>query len=237
MDNHSSIFGLLSGMDELLLSFGFESWVYSVKILNQIPENAIEEVIYNCNHDFMDASDEFHTRNLRDLYQTRTPDKPTVYNPGFLEERKKLWKDFRPESRIILDERIAIGSQEFRHSLTTLGKYGEKGIIRLRSRNRKKIRINDMTSNVQAVNVIFPFMHTKYIELKGWKPPGSFFELTERELECLRWAAAGKTSLETGVIMNITERTVKFHLVNAQKKLMSKNKTQAVARAILYNYL
>ncbi|MBF0420477.1 MAG: helix-turn-helix transcriptional regulator [Magnetococcales bacterium] len=237
MDQYNSINGLLSGMDKLIISIGFECWVYSIKMLHEFPEKTIDEVFHNCNQYFMNDSDEIYTSGIQQSYHGQTPDKTLANNPIFHESKKNLWKHFRPMARIILEEKNDISFIEFGYSLTTPGKFGEKGILLLRNINRKIAGINDMTSNIQAVNVIFPFMHLKYIKLKGWNPPGSFLELTERELECLRWAAAGKTSLETGVIMNITERTVKFHLVNAQKKLMSKNKTQAVARAILYNYL
>lgn len=56
--------------------------------------------------------------------------------------------------------------------------------------------------------------------------------LSERETECLRWAAEGKTAWETGQILNIAERTIVFHLNNAMKKLGAVNRTHAVARAL-----
>jgi LuxR family quorum sensing-dependent transcriptional regulator len=43
--------------------------------------------------------------------------------------------------------------------------------------------------------------------------------LTAREREVLRWVAGGKTSWEISVILRISERTVKFHLVEALRKL------------------
>jgi len=54
--------------------------------------------------------------------------------------------------------------------------------------------------------------------------------LTVREKECLLWSAEGKTSLETSVILNITESTINFHLKNVIKKLDCMNKTQAVQK-------
>ncbi|NKC11334.1 MAG: LuxR family transcriptional regulator [Gammaproteobacteria bacterium] len=56
--------------------------------------------------------------------------------------------------------------------------------------------------------------------------------LTQRERECLTWAAEGKTAWETGQILNISERTVIFHLQNAAEKLQVVNRPQAVARAV-----
>ncbi|AKJ26898.1 autoinducer binding domain-containing protein [Caldimonas brevitalea] len=56
--------------------------------------------------------------------------------------------------------------------------------------------------------------------------------LTERERECLRWAAAGKTSWETSQILSCSEATVNFHLRNVIQKLSASNRRQAVARAL-----
>jgi DNA-binding CsgD family transcriptional regulator len=56
--------------------------------------------------------------------------------------------------------------------------------------------------------------------------------LTVREKECLLWATEGKTAWETSQILNISERTVTFHLQNVQGKLGVNNRQQAVARAV-----
>ena len=56
--------------------------------------------------------------------------------------------------------------------------------------------------------------------------------LTQREQECLRWAAAGKTSWEISFILKCSEATVNFHVRNVIKKLDVANRRQAVARAL-----
>ncbi len=56
-------------------------------------------------------------------------------------------------------------------------------------------------------------------------------DLTEREVECLRWAALGKTDQEIGMIIYRSPTTARFHIDNAAKKLNSVNRTQAVAKA------
>ncbi|HJT97571.1 MAG TPA: LuxR family transcriptional regulator [Rhodanobacteraceae bacterium] len=61
--------------------------------------------------------------------------------------------------------------------------------------------------------------------------------LTARELECLRWAAEGKTGWEIGRLLSISERTVVFHLENAARKLHVFGRRQAVARAIALQLL
>ena len=56
--------------------------------------------------------------------------------------------------------------------------------------------------------------------------------LTARELECLHWAAEGKTSWEIGRVLGVSERTVVFHLQNAAHKFGVNGRQPAVARAI-----
>ncbi|MFP7675522.1 helix-turn-helix transcriptional regulator [Marivita sp. S0852] len=56
--------------------------------------------------------------------------------------------------------------------------------------------------------------------------------LTPREKEVLQWAARGKTSWETAVLLDLSEKTVKFYLSNARKRLAVQNKTHAVAMCV-----
>ncbi|MEQ1863955.1 MAG: LuxR family transcriptional regulator [Micropepsaceae bacterium] len=55
-------------------------------------------------------------------------------------------------------------------------------------------------------------------------------KLTLREIECLRWAALGKSAWEISRILGIARRTVSFHLENAKAKLGVRSVCQAVAR-------
>jgi DNA-binding CsgD family transcriptional regulator len=57
--------------------------------------------------------------------------------------------------------------------------------------------------------------------------------VSARELDCLKWTAAGKTALEASIILGISERTVRFHLNAAREKLGCVTTTQAVAKAIV----
>jgi DNA-binding CsgD family transcriptional regulator len=61
--------------------------------------------------------------------------------------------------------------------------------------------------------------------------------LTVREKETLRWTALGKTYFEISMILTIDIRTVKFHLVNAMRKLQASNKAEAAVKAALLGLL
>jgi DNA-binding CsgD family transcriptional regulator len=57
--------------------------------------------------------------------------------------------------------------------------------------------------------------------------------LTEGEREVLTWTAAGKSSWEISVILNMSEAGVVWRLKQAMGKLKASNKTQAVVNAIV----
>jgi LuxR family quorum sensing-dependent transcriptional regulator len=70
--------------------------------------------------------------------------------------------------------------------------------------------------------------------------PGSTIEhvdLTPRERECMKWAAAGKSEWEISQILGISEHTSEKHLLNAKQKLGAVNRVQAVAEAIRRGYI
>lgn len=56
--------------------------------------------------------------------------------------------------------------------------------------------------------------------------------LTKREIDCLYWAANGKTDGEIGEILNIARWTVVTYLTNAKLKLGCSNRTSTVATAL-----
>jgi LuxR family transcriptional regulator, quorum-sensing system regulator CciR len=64
-------------------------------------------------------------------------------------------------------------------------------------------------------------------------PPalGAGSQLSERELECLTWAALGRTDVEIGLVIHRSPTTARFHIDNAVRKLGARNRTQAVAIA------
>ncbi len=77
-----------------------------------------------------------------------------------------------------------------------------------------------------------------YIQVMGARqalPSGS--RLSKREVECLRWAAIGKTDLEISMIMSRSRATVRFHIHNASTKLDAVNRSQTVFKAAQLGYI
>ena len=59
------------------------------------------------------------------------------------------------------------------------------------------------------------------------------FTLTEREVEALTWVARGKSSNDIAVLMNVSERTVNFHIHNVIRKLGVVTRVQAAIQCAL----
>ncbi len=64
-------------------------------------------------------------------------------------------------------------------------------------------------------------------------PDKTDYKLTERELETLTWVARGKSSADAAVILEISERTVNFHLDNAMRKMGVATRVQAAVKSAM----
>lgn len=69
--------------------------------------------------------------------------------------------------------------------------------------------------------------------------PEYFFQMsskkisfTKRECECIYHAQAGKSAKETARALNISPRTIEFHLSNAQEKAGTKNKIALLSKVL-----
>ena len=57
-------------------------------------------------------------------------------------------------------------------------------------------------------------------------------QLSQREMESLRWISMGKTSWEIATILGVSEHTINFHVRNVCTKLQAPNRQAAVATAL-----
>lgn len=67
---------------------------------------------------------------------------------------------------------------------------------------------------------------------KGIKDQGPKTALTARELEVIGWVAKGKCDSEIAIILDMSERTARFHVANVKAKLGAPSRVQAVTKAI-----
>lgn len=118
------------------------------------------------------------------------------------------------------------------------GPNGEIGVLSLNSdlSDKEFLRVSEI--NQYDVQVIAHHFHNEVqAKLKREVIVPMPIALTNREVEILKWTVDGKTAWEIGSILNITERTVNFHIQNVMEKFGVHNKTQAAAKAVGMGFL
>lgn len=76
------------------------------------------------------------------------------------------------------------------------------------------------------------FEAARRIWLAGTGPPGPRPQLTDRQRDCLIWAARGKTAWESGRILGISEETVVRHLKQARERYGVEKQTSLLIHAL-----
>lgn len=89
-------------------------------------------------------------------------------------------------------------------------------------------RVIDRYERALQLIAIFFHIHARRKLADGGAVTG--VALSRREIQCLEWAARGKSAWDIGHILGISQRTAQFHLDNAKKKLGVRTITQAAVR-------
>ena len=101
------------------------------------------------------------------------------------------------------------------------------------SRDEADDRFVDESESLKAHLLLFATcLKARFADLHIPELKQAIPQLTGREKDALKWTRAGKTAWEMGQILGISYATANFHLQNAQKKLLSTDKHQAVLKAI-----
>ncbi len=95
-----------------------------------------------------------------------------------------------------------------------------------------------MSANARRILAVFESVYRSFHSPESITPFKSEPSVTEpalsrREIECLQWLAAGKTLQEAAIILDISERTLRFHIANARNRLGVATTMQAVVAAAL----
>ncbi len=108
---------------------------------------------------------------------------------------------------------------------------GYTGLVSLAGRN---VVILEETRNALTLACIY--LHSKLSTLRR-RTTDVDFALTDREHECLAWAAAGKSDWEIGQILTISSKTVNYHIENAKRKFGVATRVQAIIVAMRHGKL
>ncbi|KHT63472.1 LuxR family transcriptional regulator [Photobacterium gaetbulicola] len=134
------------------------------------------------------------------------------------------------------------------HSIMTLmdshthPDYGKRLLLAGYHGNQKAIYLTSFgdrhpsREEIDALYLLTPhlYMASSYVSERNVQvpSPSNINLLTTREYELMPWLKLGKSNWEISRLLNISERTVKYHLQNIYSKLDVHNRTHAVSKAI-----
>ncbi|WP_434526098.1 helix-turn-helix domain-containing protein [Photorhabdus asymbiotica] len=114
--------------------------------------------------------------------------------------------------------------------------HGERSIFSV-ARKEGPISHNEILNKAGMLGILANECIKTFNNLKNKEDKIIVPTLSTREVEVIRWTCEGKTSAEIANILDISTRTVNFHINNIMEKLVVPNKVAAVAKAIAYNLI
>ncbi len=149
---------------------------------------------------------------------------PLIWSPEVFSE---------PKQRVLYEEASSYGLGSG-VTLPIHGANGEFGILCFVSDCRPDKQFDrKVQSGLAALSCLRDFiLESAGAFMKSRLPKADVPRISNRELECLKWAAMGKSSWEIGRILSCAEATVNFHFTNIRRKLNSRSRQQAVVKAI-----
>lgn len=145
---------------------------------------------------------------------------PMLWSEKFFDQARALWHDAQ--------------SAGLRHGWAQAARDGNgaAGLITL-ARTNDALTVSELRANQLKFSWLSQVFHHSMSKcLFKELVPELSVRLTPREVEALKWAAAGKTSSETGYILGISDYTVGYHLNNAMVKLDCTNKVATTVKAL-----
>jgi DNA-binding CsgD family transcriptional regulator len=111
--------------------------------------------------------------------------------------------------------------------------HGEMGVLSF-ALNRPETTSREITQHAMPyIQILAGYIHEAVRRVLNLEDLNQEILLTAREKECMKWAADGKTSWEISRLLNLSERTINFHLNNATQKLHASNRQHALIKATL----
>jgi len=115
---------------------------------------------------------------------------------------------------------------------------GQIGAVSLAPMDKRMDLQGDFDQHANDLQVLAQRFITGYTKVtRGRSLVPADCQLTKREVECLRWAAVGKTDREISMILSRSHATIRFHIKNAGEKLNTVNRSQTIFKAAQLGYL
>jgi DNA-binding CsgD family transcriptional regulator len=143
-------------------------------------------------------------------------------------------REFSPLQNVLLDECKRVGV----HSLIIVPFPDPNGGCDVVGVSKRYLGAPDR-ARIAVLQAVCAQTWCRYADLAGDRPDNGHDQiaLTHRELEILKWVKDGKSNSEISEIMNLSVKTIEYHVGNLLKKLGATNRTTAVVIAIKHRLL
>lgn len=226
----STVDGIASVVKDAARRLGFEYWIYAV--LMPVTVTRTEEFVINA------YPEDWSQHYLASGYAANDPS--ISYARAHV--APSLWSDFARyhSPGTDLEQMKAIFQDAASFGLTkgmSVPLHGLGCLFGVMSYASRDPRHPIVESTLQAEAALLAMCVHQAVALLINRGGGETPSLTPRERECLKWAAEGESAWEIAHVLNISERTAVFHLMNAAEKLGVVNRQQAVAKALILGLL
>ena len=150
---------------------------------------------------------------------------PVVWSDEFFAQSPEFWEEARAHDLRYGWAQPCRDAQGVLGMLTVARSHDELGADEMQE---KSIRLSWLT---QITHIAMTRIVVKKLV------PEASVKLSNKEIDVVRWTAEGKNAAEIAEIMNLSVRTVTFHINNVVKKLNAANKTAAAVRAAMLGLL
>ena len=167
---------------------------------------------------------------------------PVLHSAFNQKNRAARWRELFDASKVSskFQEQLEWGSQ-FKVtngiSCPIHGPDSEFAILHFVANDEKSYSESELLEIKETLSIFSTLIHEKINMTLSTEKNDSNVHLTNREFECLCWAAKGKTVWETAQILQIAESTAREYIVNCMTKLNAATKVEAVTKAMVLNLL
>lgn len=147
------------------------------------------------------------------------------------------WEEAEEEAGDDPDARVVFGAAREHDDRSGFvvpvhGGDGSLAVVTFRGRHMSLDQEGRSYLHLLAIYFHIAVERLRLVELASQHP-----SITPRQIECLKWVAAGKTDWEIGKILGLSEATVNRHIERAKERLGVRTRAQAVVGAITHGIL
>ena len=156
-----------------------------------------------------------------------------VFNHITQTKESVLWSDVAPtpDSAVFFEKSQRFGITKSGYSFVQKDSMGIGSILSLNSDMEYDKWASYIEPLIPTFEVIMPALHAK-ISAESYQSSVKSPQLTAREKECLYYSSVGKTNSEIGMILSISEHTVRSYIKTIKHKIDCVTIAQAVAKGI-----